>query len=174
MSQIRWPAVLLGFVVAMLLGFGLGSVARSQAGVENPGTLASLVAYVWRTTPFNILLYHAALQGIPADYYEAAEVDGSSGWTSFWNITLPLLRPIIAVTLILRTTFAFMVFDEILAITQGGPGNDTWVAAWYTYRVSFQPPFNVGLGAASAYVLAFILVLVAIGYVRVVSRRIEY
>jgi len=135
---------------------------------------AVIVAYVWRTTPFNILLYHAALQGIPADYYEAAEVDGSSGWTSFWNITLPLLRPIIAVTLILRTTFAFMVFDEILAITQGGPGNDTWVAAWYTYRVSFQPPFNVGLGAASAYVLAFILVLVAIGYVRIVSRRIEY
>ena len=135
---------------------------------------AVIVAYVWRTTPFNILLYHAALQGIPADYYEAAEVDGSSGWTSFWNITLPLLRPIIAVTLVLRTTFAFMVFDEILAITQGGPGNDTWVAAWYTYRVSFQPPFNVGLGAASAYVLAFILVLVAIGYVRVVSRRIEY
>ena len=101
-------------------------------------------------------------------------MDGSSGWTSFWNITLPLLRPIIAVTLVLRTTFAFMVFDEILAITQGGPGNDTWVAAWYTYRVSFQPPFNVGLGAASAYVLAFILVLVATGYVRVVSRRIEY
>ncbi|HEV8438051.1 MAG TPA: sugar ABC transporter permease [Methylomirabilota bacterium] len=135
---------------------------------------AVIVAYVWRTTPFNILLYHAALQGIPRDYYEAAEVDGSSGWKSFWHITLPLLRPIIAVTLILRTTFAFMVFDEILAITQGGPGNDTWVAAWYTYRVSFQPPFNVGLGAASAYVLAVILGVVAIGYVRFVSRRVQY
>jgi multiple sugar transport system permease protein len=135
---------------------------------------AVIVAYVWRTTPFNILLYHAALQGIPGEYYEAAEVDGSAGWQRFWNITLPLLRPIIAVTLILRTTFAFMVFDEILAITQGGPGNDTWVAAWYSYRVSFQPPFNVGLGAASAYVLALILVVVAVGYVRVVSRRIEY
>jgi multiple sugar transport system permease protein len=135
---------------------------------------AVIVAYVWRTTPFNILLYHAALQGIPADYYEAAEVDGSSGWSSFRHITLPLLRPIIAVTLILRTTFAFMVFDEILAITQGGPGNDTWVAAWYTYRMAFQPPFNVGLGAASAYVLALILGLAAVVYVRFVSRRTEY
>ena len=50
-----------------------------------------------------------------------------------------------------------MVFDEILAITQGGPGNDTWVAAWYTYRMSFQPPFNIGLGAASAWVLTLII-----------------
>src|SRR5438552_18777367 len=114
------------------------------------------------------------MQGLPAQIYEAAAVDGASSWQRLWRLTLPILRPVIAVTLILRTTFSFMVFDEILAITQGGPGNDTWVAAWYTYRIAFQPPFNIGLGAASAYVLAFILVLVAIGYVRVVSRRIEY
>lgn len=135
---------------------------------------AVIAAYVWRTTPFNILLYHAALQGIPRDYYEAAEVDGSSDWASFWSITLPLLRPIIAVTLVLRTTFAFMAFDEILAITQGGPGNATWVAAWYTYRVSFQPPFDIGLGAASAYVLALVIGIVAVAYVRFVSARVEY
>ncbi len=134
---------------------------------------AVIAAYVWRTTPFNILLYHAAIEGIPDQLYEAAEVDGASAWSRFRHVTLPLLRPVIAVTLILRTTFAFMVFDEILAITQGGPGNDTWVAAWYTYRVSFQPPFNVGLGAASAYVLALILGLAALAYVRFVSRRVE-
>ncbi len=133
-----------------------------------------IAAYVWRTTPFNILLYHAAIQGIPAEIYEAAAVDGASPWQSLWRLTLPLLRPIVAVTLILRTTFSFMVFDEILAITQGGPGNDTWVAAWYTYRVAFQPPFNIGLGAASAWVLALIIGLAAIVYVRLVYRRLEY
>ena len=133
-----------------------------------------IAAYVWRTTPFNILLYHAAIQGIPAEIYEAAAVDGASPWQSLWRLTLPLLRPIVAVTLILRTTFSFMVFDEILAITQGGPGNDTWVAAWYTYRVAFQPPFNIGLGAASAWVLALIIGLAAIAYVRLVYRRLEY
>lgn len=134
---------------------------------------AVITAYVWRTTPFNILLYHAGLQGIPRDYYEAAEVDGASGWRRFWHVTLPLLRPIIAVSLILRTTFAFMVFDEIFAITQGGPGNATWVASWYTYRTAFQPPFNVGLGAASAWVLALILAIAGIGYARLVGRRLE-
>lgn len=133
-----------------------------------------IAAYVWRTTPFNILLYHAAIQGIPGEIYEAAAVDGASPWQSLWRLTLPLLRPIVAVTLILRTTFSFMVFDEILAITQGGPGNDTWVAAWYTYRVAFQPPFNIGLGAASAWVLALIIGLAAIAYVRLVYRRLEY
>ena len=101
-------------------------------------------------------------------------MDGASGWAAFWSLTLPLLRPIIAVTLILRTTFAFMVFDEILAITQGGPGNDTWVAAWYTYKMTFQPPFNIGLGAASAWALTLITGAVALLYVRFVYRRVEW
>jgi ABC-type sugar transport system permease subunit len=100
-------------------------------------------------------------------------VDGAGGWRGFWHITLPLLRPIIAVSLILRTTFAFMVFDEIFAITQGGPGNATWVLAWYTYRAAFQPPFNVGLGAASAWVLALILGIAGLAYARLIGRRAE-
>jgi multiple sugar transport system permease protein len=133
-----------------------------------------VAAYVWRTTPFNILLYHAAIQGIPAEIYEAAAVDGASPWQSLWRLTVPLLRPVVAVTLILRTTFSFMVFDEILAITQGGPGNDTWVAAWYTYRTAFQPPFDIGLGAASAWVLALLIGLAALAYVRLVYRRLPY
>ena len=136
--------------------------------------MAIIIAYVWRTVPFNILLYHAALQGIPDQLYEAAELDRATRWEKFRYITLPLLRPILAVTLILRTTFAFMIFDEIFAITQGGPGNDTWVAAWYTYKTSFNPPFNIGVGAASAYVLAIIVGVIAIAYVRYVYKKVEY
>ncbi len=163
-----------GYLNRTLYNLGLIESYVNWLGNPRLALAAVILAYVWRTTPFNILLYHAALQGMPRELYEAAEVDGSSAWQRFRSITLPLLRPIITVTLILRTTFGFMVFDEILAITQGGPGNDTWVAAWYTYRVSFQPPFNVGLGAASAYVLALIIGLIAVGYVRVVYRRIDY
>ena len=163
-----------GYLNRSLHALGLIDQYVNWLGDGRLAMAAVITAYVWRTTPFNILLYHAALQGIPDDLYEAAEVDGASASERFRHVTLPLLRPVIAVTLILRTTFAFMVFDEILAITQGGPGNDTWVAAWYTYRVSFQPPFNIGLGAASAYVLALILGLTAIAYVRFVSRRVEH
>ena len=163
-----------GYLNRALYSVGLIDEYVNWLGDSDFALMAVIIAYVWRTTPFNILLYHAALQGIPRHLYEAAEVDGASAWRRFWHVTLPLLRPIITVTLILRTTFAFMVFDEILAITQGGPGNDTWVAAWYTYKMSFQPPFNIGLGAASAYVLALIIGIIAIVYVRLIYRRVEY
>jgi multiple sugar transport system permease protein len=114
-----------GYLNRALLALGVIGEPINWLGDARLAMGAVIVAYVWRTTPFNILLYHAGLRGIPRDFYEAAQVDGASGWRSFWHITLPLLRPIIAVSLILRTTFAFMVFDEIFAITQGGPGNAT-------------------------------------------------
>jgi ABC-type sugar transport system permease subunit len=162
-----------GYLNRTLLALGVVAEPVNWLGDARLAMGAVIVAYVWRTTPFNILLYHAGLRGIPRDYYEAAQVDGAAGWRVFWHVTLPLLRPIIAVSLILRTTFAFMVFDEIFAITQGGPGNATWVAAWYTYRAAFQPPFNVGLGAASAWVMALILAAAALLYARLVGRRLE-
>ena len=162
-----------GYLNRTLLALGVVAEPVNWLGDARLAMGAVIVAYVWRTTPFNILLYHAGLRGIPRDYYEAAQMDGAAGWRVFWHVTLPLLRPIIAVSLILRTTFAFMVFDEIFAITQGGPGNATWVAAWYTYRTAFQPPFNVGLGAASAWVMALILAAAALLYARLVGRRLE-
>ncbi|SDE02907.1 multiple sugar transport system permease protein [Paracoccus isoporae] len=156
--------------------YNLGAIDEYVNWLGNTETafMAVVVSYVWRTTPFNILLYHAALQGIPDHLYEAAELDGASAWKKFRHITLPLLRPVLAVTLILRTTFAFMVFDEIFAITQGGPGDDTWVAAWYTYKTAFQPPFDIGVGSASAYVLALIVGLIAISYIKFVYKKVEY
>ena len=162
-----------GYLNRALLALGVVREPVNWLGDPSLAMGAVIVAYVWRTTPFNVLLYHAGLRGIPRDYYEAASVDGASGWSSFWHITLPLLRPIIAVTLVLRTVFGFMVFDEIFAITQGGPGNATWVAAWYTYRTAFQPPFNIGLGSASAWVLAILLAVASLAYVRLVGRRLE-
>jgi ABC-type sugar transport system permease subunit len=162
-----------GYLNRVLQGLGVSAEPVNWLGAPGLAMVAVITAYVWRTTPFNILLYHAALQGIPGELYEAAAVDGATGWQRFHGITLPLLSPVIAVSLILRTTFGFMVFDEILAITQGGPGNATWVAAWYTYRVSFQPPFNIGLGAASAWVLALLVGAIGLAYVRFLYRRVD-
>jgi ABC-type sugar transport system permease subunit len=99
-------------------------------------------------------------------------------WAFIFNTQFGYLnRALFALGLIqepvLRTTFGFMVFDEIFAITQGGPGNATWVASWYTYRAAFQPPFNVGLSAASAWVMALILAVAGVAYARMVGRRLE-
>ncbi len=133
---------------------------------------AVTVPYVWRTLPFAIILVHAALQGIPRELYEQSAIDGANAWHRFWHITLPMLRQIIAIILILRTAFAFAVFEEILAITQGGPGDATWVAAWYSYKITFAPPNNFGMGSASAYILALMIGIIALVYMRFVYRRV--
>jgi multiple sugar transport system permease protein len=162
-----------GFLNRALFTFGLIDHPINWTGDPDFALFAVAIPYIWRTLPFAILLVHAALQGINPELYEAASVDGAGALQRFWHVTLPLLRPIIVVTLVLRTSFAFAVFDEILAITQGGPGDATWVAAWYSYRKGFAPPFDIGVGAASAYVLAMIVGLLAIAYVKLIYRRIE-
>jgi multiple sugar transport system permease protein len=162
-----------GFLNRILFTTGLSATAVNWTGHPATALFAVAVPYIWRTLPFAILLVHAALQGINQELYEAASVDGAGAMQRFWHITLPLLRPIIVVILVLRTSFAFAVFDEVLAITQGGPGDATWVAAWYSYKRGFSPPFDIGVGAASAYVLALIVGMFAIAYVGLIYRRIR-
>ena len=162
-----------GFLNRIL--FTLGLIREPINWVGDPGTAIFMLAvpYIWRTLPFAILLVHAALQGMNPELFEAAAIDGAGPMHRFWHVTLPLLRPIIVVILVLRTSFAVTVFEEVLAITQGGPGDATWVAAWYSYKRSFAPPFDIGVGSASAYVLALIVGALAVAYVTAIYRRIE-
>ena len=162
-----------GFLNRILFALGIIETPINWTGNPQTALLALTIPYIWRTLPFAILLIHAALEGIAPEVYEAAAMDGATAWQRFWHVTLPLLRPIIVVILVLRTSFAFTVFEEVLAITQGGPGDATWVAAWYSYRRSFAPPFDIGIGSASAYVLALVIGLLAVGYVKLIYRRIE-
>lgn len=162
-----------GFLNRILFTLGLIHDPINWSGTPSTALLAVAVPYIWRTLPFAILLIHAALQGINPELYEAASVDGAGALHRFWHITLPLLMPMIVVILVLRTSFAFAVFDEVLAITQGGPGDATWVAAWYSYKRGFSPPFDIGIASASAFVLAIIIGILALGYVKLLYRRIE-
>jgi multiple sugar transport system permease protein len=162
-----------GFLNRILFALGIIETPINWTGDPKTALFALTVPYIWRTLPFAILLIHAALEGIAPELYEAAEIDGATAWQRFRHVTLPLLRPIIVVILVLRTSFAFTVFEEVLAITQGGPGDATWVAAWYSYRRSFAPPFDIGIGSASAYVLALVIGLLALGYVKLLYRRVE-
>jgi ABC-type sugar transport system permease subunit len=162
-----------GFLNRILFALGIIETPINWTGDPKTALFALTVPYIWRTLPFAVLLIHAALEGIAPELYEAAEIDGATAWQRFRHVTLPLLRPIIVVILVLRTSFAFTVFEEVLAITQGGPGDATWVAAWYSYRRSFAPPFDIGIGSASAYVLALVIGLLALGYVKLLYRRVE-
>jgi len=159
----------LGFLNRLL--YSVGAIDSPIDWTANPDTALYAVAvpYIWRTLPFAILLVHAALQGISKELFEAASVDGAGAWHRFRHITLPLIMPVIVVLLVLRTSFAVAVFDEILAITQGGPGDATWVASWYSYKKGFAPPFDIG----AAFLLALLVATLAFIYIKLLYRRVD-
>jgi multiple sugar transport system permease protein len=161
-----------GFLNRILFAVGLIDAPINWAGNPDTALYALTVPYIWRTLPFAIILVHAALQGIPRELYEQAAIDGANAWHRFRRITWPMLQQIIAIILILRTAFAFAVFEEILAITQGGPGDATWVAAWYSYKITFSPPSNFGMGSASAFILALMIGAIALIYLKLIYRRV--
>ncbi len=114
---------------------------------------------LWAGVGYYMVIFLAGLQDIPRDYYEAARIDGGSGWQIFWRITLPLLRPTSIFVLITTTISALQVFDQVYVLTRGGPANATQVSVYYIYLQAFQLT-HIGYSSALAFVLfAIILVL---------------
>lgn len=131
-----------------------------------------ILSDMWKNTPFIALLLLAGLQTIPTELYESAHIDGASPWQSFWNITLPLLRPAILVALIFRTLSAFLVFDAVFVMTGGGPGTSTEVASYYNWY-KFMVSLNFGYGAAVSVSIAALALVLAALYVIALRQRGE-
>ena len=132
--------------------------------------ISMMVVSIWKTSSFMALILLAGLQTIPHDLYEAGTMDGASGWSSFRNITLPLLLPTILVSLLLRSMDAIRVFELPFNLTDGGPLDTTEVVSLYAYRIIFQyVDFNFG---SSAVIVQFVIILaIAIGYLRLRARE---
>jgi len=119
---------------------------------------SAILAEIWKTTPFMVLLLFAGLQIIPQDLYKSAKVDGAGVWYRFWHITLPLLKPTLLVAVLFRALDAFRVFDVIFVLTGGGPADTTEVLSLYTYKQLFSLS-NFGYGSTLA-VVTFICVMI--------------
>lgn len=135
--------------------------------LNNP-TLAwlSIVAVtLWWTVGFNLILFLTALQDIPDQLYEAAEIDGATRTQMFFKITLPQLVPIARVVLLLQVLASFKVFAQILLITDGGPGTATRPLIQYIYEIGFVR-FDLGYASAMSYALFFLLLLLSIAQIR--------
>jgi len=163
------PGVVIGIVWAIVLNeasYGLMNLLLSTVGVgsvawlSNPNTalVSIIIANVWRGTAFSMILQYAGLQSIPDELYEAAEVDGAGALQSFWYITIPQLKPIILINIILITISTLNTFDMILPLTGGGPGRATEVLSLRTYNVIFGQ-FSLAGGA----VLAVIMLAISLG-----------
>jgi multiple sugar transport system permease protein len=129
-----------------------------------------MIVDVWHWTAFVFLILLAGLESLPAEPFEAAQVDGASTWQAFWALTLPLMRPIILVALMLRTVFAFKVFDEVFLLTTGGPGTATEVISMYIYKVIFRT-MELGYGSFLSLVAALLTSVFVLAYLWILRHE---
>jgi ABC-type sugar transport system permease subunit len=158
-----------GTVNLALEAAGLGFLARGWLSDFDTAFAATFVTQVWSHVGFPMILYLAGLQAIPRDHYEAARLDGANAWHCFRHVTLPGLAETHVIVLSLSVIQAFKVFDIIYTMTYGGPGRVTQVLGTWMYFQSFQY-YNAGYGAAIAWVIAVIVLVIAIPYIRRMSR----
>lgn len=136
-------------------------------------SLNVLVAvYMWNQAPFATLLFLAGMQSIGEDLYAAAEVDGAGYWQRFAHVTLPALRPILFLVLVLCTVNGFLMLDLIYILTMGGPGYDTTTISWLGFQTTFKF-FKFGPGTAILYTLTALCLLMTLVYHRLVLADFE-
>jgi ABC-type sugar transport system permease subunit len=155
-----------GFVDYLLGGLNLPGAHTTWLAGEWTSWAAILVADAWKNVPFIAIILLAGLQVIPGEVYEAARIDGASAWQSFRRMTLPLLKPALAVALIFRTLQAFLVFDVIYIMTGGGPGVSTETLSFVNWQV-FLVNTDFGYGGAISVMLVIMALIIAGIYVRV-------
>lgn len=158
-----------GSVNVFLQMIGLGHLTRGWLSDYSTALPAAFVTAIWGGVGFPMILYLAGLQAIPKEHYEAARIDGANAVQSFRHITLPGLTETHVIVLSLAVINAFKVFDIIYTMTYGGPGRSTQVLGTWMYFQTFQY-YNAGYGAALAWVIAAITLVIAIPYIRRISR----
>jgi multiple sugar transport system permease protein len=153
-----------------LVGNNLGS---HPGWLTNPSLalLSVILVNIWIGIPFNATILYGGLRDIPEHLYEAAALDGATGWRAFRYITWPLLRPVVNVVLVLGVVYTLKVIDIILGLTGGGPANATQTIATQSYQLSFVQ-FDFGQGAAAANILIVISFVFAVLYLRANRRAV--
>jgi multiple sugar transport system permease protein len=142
-------------------------------GSPDAALWSTVFLIVWRFAGFYMLLMLVGLQGIPEEVYEAARIDGASKWQIFSGITVPLLKPTLALTTVMCVTGSLLAFEQFYILTKGGPDNSTITVVQLIYSMAFQGPNNLGVaGALSVLVLAG-LVVINIVQIRAFSKKVE-
>jgi multiple sugar transport system permease protein len=194
------PRVKAGFfIVILLIPWAIAPVANATIwkwiyngnyGILNQGLLAMgiidkpivwladahtalnmmLLADIWKSIPFITLLLLAGLRGIPPVLYKAAKIDGASRWQTFWSITLPQIRPVLLICVVLQSIWAVKVFDLVYVLTKGGPADGTVTLNFLAYRSAFNFG-DLGYGSALANLLFLIMFIAALLYVRLLGHQ---
>ena len=153
----------------LLSGLGIGDGTVSFLGSPNAALWSTVAVIVWRFAGFYMLLLLVGLQGISSDVYEAARVDGANRWQIFVNVTLPLLKPSLALCTILCITGSLLAFDQFYILTRGGPDNSTITIVLLVYNIAFGGRNDLGVAAALSLIV--LLALIVINVVQFTALR---
>jgi multiple sugar transport system permease protein len=152
--------------------YSIGLIDSYIPFLANPtqAKMALVMAHIWKEGPLVAIFFLAGLQLIPDELYEAARIDGGTGWRILRYVTLPLLRPIFLVVIVYETVTAILTFDTIYVMTGGGPANSTALISWFAYSEIFKA-LNLGHGIALAIIIAMITLVLIILYLRVLRTE---
>jgi multiple sugar transport system permease protein len=160
--MLRWlyqsEIVLFGIVLKENWGFFRGPL---WLGDGNWAMFSVILVNVWRGLPFFAISFLAALQTIPSELYDAADIDGATGWKKFWHVTLPMVKPVAIVVVVFSIVITFADFQLVYILTRGGPNNETHLLATLAYQLGMNSG-NLGQGAAVALFMLPILALVIV------------
>lgn len=159
-----------GAVNEALAALGLGSLEQPWLGEPTLALVSVVVVMIWQFAGYHMLIYSAGLQGVQAELREAAAVDGAGTWRRFWDIVLPQLRGAITISVALSTITSLMVFDQVIALTGGGPAGATETLGTYVYKQAFVNG-RYGYSAAVALLLVIGVCAVAVAQFRLLRRR---
>jgi multiple sugar transport system permease protein len=161
--------------------YGLVNAGLSLFGIDPINWLGSprwampalIIVTVWREIGFYMIIFLAALQGVPAQLVEAARLDGAGPWQRFWGVTFPLISPATFFVSIMAMINTFQAFDYMYVMTEGGPRDSTLTLVYYLYKQGFEY-FRTGYASAIALVLFLIILLITVVQWKVGERRVVY
>ena len=179
------PNILGGLVIGYIFSFiftyiipavgqalGISFLENSILASEQFAWVGVLIVGVWQAVAMNTIIYISGLQTVPSDVYEASMLDGASKWKEFWSVTLPLVMPFVTINLVLSTKNFLMVFDQIMALTKGGPAQSTESISYLIYRNGMDGG-QFGFQSANAVVFFVVIVAISLFQMIVLNKKEE-
>lgn len=179
------PNILGGLVIGYIFSFiftyilpavgqalGISFLQNSILASEQFAWVGVLIVGVWQAVAMNTIIYISGLQTVPSDVYEASMLDGANKWQEFWRVTLPLVMPFVTINLVLSTKNFLMVFDQIMALTKGGPAQSTESISYLIYRNGMDGG-QFGFQSANAVVFFVVIVAISLFQMIVMNKKEE-
>ena len=160
-----------GMINTILMKFGIIHENIKWLGQTNTARGVIIFALIWRWTGYNMVFYLAGLQNLDYSVYEAARIDGANGWDTFWHITVPQLRPVIIMTVIMSINGTLQLYDESVNLTNGGPAGTTMTMSHHIYNTAFQGKANFGYASALSFVVFILVAILAVINLKVGDTR---